>query len=349
MRPLDAPQSPHLGRVRWSYLATWLPLALAAVVIICFFAVWWSIHATPGDAYNYLAAGERLNAGHPLYALSPGDRNVELHPPYWTVPLLSPPFIAVIWRPLAALPSDLGVAVWWAIGILVMLIALGAMAARRRQLVGAAALILSLDIVYELGMGNVDPFLFAGAIAVWLLWRGGRWDWAAVLVGLMIGVKVTPAVLGVWLIAATGSRRVALVLAATFVATLLVGVVGAGPSATADYVSVMRATEAVGASPISLSGLTGVTLLTPLFAALSIVAVFTLRRRPGLAFGVAIIGWVLGNPSLHAGSLGQLVTGLAPLCWPLPGAASAAIGGSPLRMPRWKRQRDTLSPWPDST
>src|SRR5205823_2342351 len=30
------------------------------------------------DSSTYYAAGQRLNAGHPLYALSPGDREVPL-------------------------------------------------------------------------------------------------------------------------------------------------------------------------------------------------------------------------------------------------------------------------------
>ncbi|MBI3747846.1 MAG: hypothetical protein HY262_03220 [Chloroflexi bacterium] len=69
-----------------------------------------------GDPWNYLAAAERLNAGHPLYALSPGDRPVELHPPYWSVPLLSPPFIAVVWRPLAPF-GEAAMLAWWIGGI----------------------------------------------------------------------------------------------------------------------------------------------------------------------------------------------------------------------------------------
>ncbi len=55
------------------------------------------------DANTYLAAGERLNDGHPLYALQPGDRPVLLVGEY-PVPLFSPPPIAAIWRPLAIVP-----------------------------------------------------------------------------------------------------------------------------------------------------------------------------------------------------------------------------------------------------
>src|SRR3954468_15126551 len=83
----------------------WLALVAVAVVISIgtIRAIGFS-PATPGsDAWNYLAAGERLNAAHPLYALSPGDRAIQLLPPYWTVPLLAPPPITVLWRPLALL------------------------------------------------------------------------------------------------------------------------------------------------------------------------------------------------------------------------------------------------------
>ena len=52
------------------------------------------------DAYTYFAAAQRLNVHHVLYRLSPGDIRIALHPPYWSVPILSPPFMAVIWRPL---------------------------------------------------------------------------------------------------------------------------------------------------------------------------------------------------------------------------------------------------------
>src|SRR3954451_3473833 len=56
------------------------------------------------DATTYLAAGERLNAGHDLYKLGPGDRPVLEIPGLYSAPLLSPPPIAVMWRPIAVVP-----------------------------------------------------------------------------------------------------------------------------------------------------------------------------------------------------------------------------------------------------
>jgi hypothetical protein len=77
---------------------------LLAAVLVGYFARGF----VPGDAVVYLAAGERLNAGHLLYALSPGDRIVALKPPYWTVPTLSPPFMGVLFRPLVVSQFECG-------------------------------------------------------------------------------------------------------------------------------------------------------------------------------------------------------------------------------------------------
>src|SRR5687767_7625010 len=49
------------------------------------------------DPSNYYAAGLRLNSGHPLYRLSPGDRPVPLlAPPHSDAALLSPPLLGVV-------------------------------------------------------------------------------------------------------------------------------------------------------------------------------------------------------------------------------------------------------------
>ena len=71
------------------------------------------------DTSNYYAAGQRLADGHVLYALSPGDRPVpQDSPPFFSVPLLSPPPIAVIWRLLAILPDSVVMYAWWIVAAL---------------------------------------------------------------------------------------------------------------------------------------------------------------------------------------------------------------------------------------
>src|SRR2546422_8089527 len=72
--------------------------ALGIGLVVAVFVIYYGLTRDHffGDSYTYLAAGERLNASHPLYALSPGDRQVAILPPFWTAPLVSPPFIAVL-------------------------------------------------------------------------------------------------------------------------------------------------------------------------------------------------------------------------------------------------------------
>ena len=115
-----------------------LPI-VALGVLFAILAVYFERGFVPGDSFTYLAAGERLNAGHPLYALSPGDRPVELHPPYWTVPLLSPPLVAVLARPFALL-SDAGAYLWWACCLAsIGLVVVGLL--RARPVAGSVALL----------------------------------------------------------------------------------------------------------------------------------------------------------------------------------------------------------------
>ena len=112
-----------------------IALAVAALAVVAIVTSFWvSISDAPriaADAYTYLAAGERLNAGNHLYELRPGDRWIWINPPFWTVPLLSPPLIGVLWRPLAALPSDSGLLLWQALTI-------GTIGATRRGIDGAS-------------------------------------------------------------------------------------------------------------------------------------------------------------------------------------------------------------------
>ena len=58
-----------------------------------------------------LTTPDPLQLGHSIYALVAGDRPILLEPPS-AVPLISPPLVAVLWRPLAFLPDWLGMWAW---------------------------------------------------------------------------------------------------------------------------------------------------------------------------------------------------------------------------------------------
>jgi hypothetical protein len=258
-----------------------------------------------GDAYVYLGAGERLNAGHPLYSLSPGDRPIPIQPPFWTAPLVSPPLIAVIWRPLAALPGEAGVVIWW----LVSLLALGASilhVVRRQPLVaGLALVLLSIPVALEACLGNVNALLLAGAIATWH-WRDR--PWAGTIVGIMTAVKLWPAVLGLWLLAGDRRRGVSV-----FVATLAVcGVVSLLGAGWDNHVAYLSVGQGVHAAAFSLTWLLGIPWLWVGALVAGIVLVVLVRKEPAWSFRIAVLTMVFGNPVANPNTYAQLLALLAP-------------------------------------
>ena len=256
-----------------------------------------------GDAYVYLGAGERLNVGHQLYSLSPGDRPIPIQPPFWTAPLVSPPLIAVLWRPLAALPNEAGVIVWW----ISSLLALGGSIlyiVRRHPLgAGLALVALSVPVAMEAGLGNVNAFLLAGTIAVWH-WRDR--PWVGVILGVMIAVKLWPVVLAVWLVFA-GTRRSLGVLIATLAVCAIVSLVGAGWENHVAYLSVG---QNVHPSAFSLTWLLGIPWLWLASVVIGTVLVVVTRDRPAWSFRIAVVTMVLGSPVANPNTYAQLLASL---------------------------------------
>ncbi len=295
----------------------------------------------PGDAFTYLAAGERLNDGHALYALSPGDRPVGLKPPFWTVPLLSPPPIAVLFRPLALLPDDLGPYVWWAVCIVAIVGTMVVMLRRRPILVGAAIVILSIPIVYEIGVGNLNGLLVAGIAGAWLLLVRGRDLAAGAVIAGMTALKLTPVVLAWWLI----TQRRWHALKAFAVAGLVIAgisIVGAGLAPHLEYLGIVRQTSTTGTSELSLAGLGRVLGLDPALAGLlptlalvaGFGAIWLLRGRPGLAYGAAVVTMLVGSPVVNVNWFTVLLVALAPAVWPMGQPPAAESLGSDAVAPR---------------
>jgi len=298
-----------------------LGLGLLAMFLILYFRRGF----IPGDAFTYLAAGERLNAGHFLYALSPGDRPVALDPPYWTVPFLSPPFIAVLWRPLAALPLDLGVYLWWAGAVTSLAVVLGTLMAQRRLLTSVAILALLIPLTYEIGVGNANAYLLAGAVAVWVLARDGRTFAAGPVAAVMTAVKLTPLPVAAWVIG-TGGRRGLAVVVTSLVVCGVISLVGAGIVAHIDFLSVARATGTTGLTQFSLGGLAralGVPEPLPtlvptavLLGGALLASVLPNRGHPSAGYAAAILAWTFGTAVLNVNTLVLLVALLAPIAWP---------------------------------
>jgi hypothetical protein len=299
--------------------------AVAIGVVITIQTVYFTRGFIPGDAFTYLAAGERLNDGHLLYALSPGDREVGLKPPYWTVPLLSPPPIAVLFRPLAMLPNDLGPYVWWAFCIGSIVVTTLLMMRRRPILIGVAVLLLSIPLVYEIGVGNLNALLIAGIVGAWYLFTRGREAAAGVAIAGMTALKLTPVVLAWWLITQRRWSAFRAFIVAGLAITAI-SVAGAGLPAHLEYLGIIRQTSSVGTSDLSLAGMARFVGVEPSVANLlptvalvgGFVAIWLLRERPGLAYAAGVVTMLFGSPVVNINWFTVLLTALAPVVWPLP-------------------------------
>ena len=280
--------------------------AVAVVAAIGLAIVGWltsEVAMSPTDTYVYLAAGERLQAGHDLYAISPGDREIGLNPPYWTVPTLSPPLLAVLWRPLATLGIP-GMFLGWAMALVAYLIALAYVARNAPGWAIVATAALAPFIGWQLGLGNVNGFLALGIVGLWIL-RDRPWL-AGLIVALMISVKVTPIILAVWFL--TSGRYRALGATAVWMAVLLaVSIAGAGLGAHVDYLGVMTHTVSDGSSRWSIAGIlaalglaSGVARYAPwLVLAAGTGAMLLLRSRDRITFALAVLLLVFASPAFQ--------------------------------------------------
>jgi hypothetical protein len=257
------------------------------------------------DATTYLAAGERLNAGHDLYELGPGDRPVLTIPGVYSAPLLSPPPIAVAWRPLAAL-GDVGWWLWVGACWIALLGTIVYLVLRVGPPAVLVTFVLSHAIGEQLAVANFNAFV---PLLYVLLWTVRSRPAAGGIVGVVAAVKLAPVGFGAWLL----GRRAwpALVVMAVVLAVLFVaGGLGAGFGTYLEYLGTLPGNKATA---LSLSGMTG---WAPASYALlvigSLAAMVLARSRPRLAFGIAVTSVVLGTPALYASGLVGLLALLAP-------------------------------------
>jgi hypothetical protein len=284
-------------------------LAVAAgpgVFIACLWIVVSANHwAILDDATVYLAAGERLNAGHPLYALSPGDRPVALIPPYWDTPLLAPPPIAVLWRPLASLPGAVGTVLWWSACIAAIVSSCVWLLLNRPVVVGLAMAALALPLAIEINEGNVNGLILGGAV---LLWRLRDRPWSGSILGALVALKIWPAYLVFWYVG-QGRIRTLGFAAASFLVCVALTIAGAGISNLLDYVEVARRVHISAFSPSELLGWPWLWIACGAVGSLLVVAV---KARPAASFAVAAATMVLGSPVINPNTFAVLLACCVP-------------------------------------
>ena len=174
-------------------------LQAIGLVALVFFAACTIILARPdlqnpaavgNDPSNYFAAGQRLNAGHLLYAIQPGDRPVDNgpFPNPWPYPLLSPPPAGVLWRALALLPGDVSMYLWWLAGAGASLLLGLWLIVRSRTATLPFVLILIPSLSITAWSGNLNALLIPGGAFVWLAGAKQRLVVAGVLVAGRVAI-----------------------------------------------------------------------------------------------------------------------------------------------------------------
>jgi hypothetical protein len=252
------------------------------------------------DPWNYIAAGERLNAGHDLYALQPGDREISLRPPYWSVPLVAPPPIAVVWRPLALLGDE--AMVIWGLACLVAVVASVIYLLGRGRLAGLA--LLAMPLTMTAISGNFSALMLPMLIGLWAY--RDRPVVAGSLIAGAVMVKLTPAVFVGWLIL-TGRWRAAAVTVGVCVAITLVALVGAGPDSLADWI---RSVPSSAPSPLAIATQTG--LPTTVIAGLLGLPILVSLRSDIWGFRFAVVAAALATPALYFQAIAVLAAALVP-------------------------------------
>jgi hypothetical protein len=292
-------------------------LRVLALVYVVGFAAFVTLKDPPRpltigrDPMTYLAAGERLNAGHPLYALAPGDRPVILQPPYWDVPLLSPPPIAVAWRPLALL-GEAGAALWWIGGVVATWGVVAWILWRGAPWTLVSVVVLTPAITMTAWSGNADAYLFPLLFATWFV--RDRPGLAGPAIAVASVVKVTPVITLAWLL--TTRRYQALIAAILAIgALILLGGLGAG---FGSYPAWLDGASGAAGTPLSIATVTGAPtwLVAAIAGAVAIVG-GRLVRHDGRAFAIAIVASVAATPTLYFAPLALLAAALAPGVAPL--------------------------------
>jgi hypothetical protein len=274
------------------------------------------------DTSNYVAFGERLAYGNDLYALSPGDRPVPSdNPPLWSVPMLSPPQMAVPWAALAVMPDVLRFYGLWSLGLAGSL-ALGFLFVARAPI---AMVIIGATFFAGLATtalsGNVNAVIVPIGLLTW--WVGSqqssrRWlIGVGAVVALVAVVKIGPAILWLWLVRRRGwDAAVAGGLAAVALTLVVLGMAGASPFEAYLATSLESAGDPTAQSiPGFLIGLGAAADLARvvwiiLLCAMAAIVVF--GRSPRGGFVAAVVATVFLTPIVRQETISLLLVAAAP-------------------------------------
>lgn len=201
------------------------------------------------DLHVYVGGAEALDGPGALYDYVYADQT-----PDFPLPFTYPPFAAIVFYPLHLLPFGV-VAFFWQIGIIAALYGvvrvgqrlMGLHAQRRVAMLWTAVGIWTEPLRSTFDYGQVNVVLVLAVLCAVL---SSRWWLSGLLVGLAAGVKLTPAVAGLYFV---GARRWAAVVfsAVVFFATVGVSWVVVGGQARRYFTELLGDADRVG--PIGTS------------------------------------------------------------------------------------------------
>jgi hypothetical protein len=293
-------------------------IGVIAAIAVGAAIVWWVSNGfLAGDTVNYWLAGQRVNVGHELYAVRPDDPAVpglEIRP----YGLYSPPFIAVPWRVLAAVPGIGGMAVWWVAMAFLAVWAIAAVLLATRGWAGLVVLPLIPSIALLIGVANVDAAVIAGALVAWMCFARGRERAGGAVLGTLASLKFTPAVFLIWLIATRRWRALGWAIA-TAAVLAIVTMLSISPDIFVRYAGVVAGVSS-GGRPFAL----------PIAAAGALAILFVGPRWPTAAWIVATVLIPFGSPVTANHTWALLLIALAPATGSLPRHVGARRGDQSL-------------------
>ncbi|OBI90454.1 mannosyltransferase [Mycobacterium asiaticum] len=201
------------------------------------------------DLHVYVGGAAALNHPGTLYSYVYADQT-----PDFPLPFTYPPFAAVIFYPLHVVPFGL-LAFLWQAAIVAALYGvvrvsqrlMGTAADRRAAMLWTAVTIWIEPLRSNFDYGQINVFLVLAVL--WAVYTT-RWWLSGLLVGLAAGVKLTPAIAGVYLL---GARRwsAALFSLSTFLLTIGVSLFVVGDQARYYFTDLLGDARRVG--PIATS------------------------------------------------------------------------------------------------
>jgi hypothetical protein len=293
----------------------WPALAGAVVLAALALDLWHRPKAIGVDFHTYEAAARVGLAQGWSHIYDQGLVDIaqkQLVPALWAQPFLSPPPVAWLVTPLAAVPYDLALGIWQALVLAVLVFALAWSTPQRGWMVVVAvgAAIAPWWMLFAIGVGQVAPLVAASILVAWRLARDDD-DVAAGIVLSIILLKPHLALLAPLALAAAGRFRL---LAAWLVSgAVLVGVsmLTLGPHGMSAYLAGLVQLPP-GADQLTLHGALGLTggpaaAVRVIIICAALVTAYRLRASVGVALALGVLASLLTAPYLHNSDLCMLV------------------------------------------